>query len=122
MWLENTVILLDKLHIILLLPYLLHISQCDRLSLVASVGPALACVPSGAGHSGWRLSQPVEQRHFFCQAEGAEVRLLLTLTLTRTLALAFSLHCGHWLRALGLLCVLHQPRLPCLLLGSSTLL
>lgn len=71
-------------------PHLLHISQCDGLCLVAHVGPALPCVSSGSGNPGWRLSQSVEQCHLFCQAEGAEVRLLLTVTLI----LVLSLHCG----------------------------
>lgn len=105
-------------------PYLLQISQCDRLCLVASVGPALTCVPSGAGHTGGSLSQSVEQRHLLCEAEGAEVRLLLTLTLTLALVvtLLFSLHCGKRHSALDLLGTLHllglQHLLPC---GSALL-
>lgn len=106
-------------------PYLLHVSQCDGLGLVASVGPALACPPSGVGNPGGWLSQSVEQRHLFCQTEGAEVRLVLTLTLTLTLVLAlalalvFPLHCGHWLRALDLLGILRLPHLPHLLPGGG---
>lgn len=106
----------DKQQMIRLLAYLLHISQCDGLCLVASVGPALACVPPGAGNPDGRLSQSVEQRHLFCQAESAEIRLVLTLTLT------FSLHCGHRLRALDLVGFLHLPVLPRLLPGGGTLL
>ena len=113
---SNSIILLDELNILLLHPYLLHISQRDGLRLVASVGPALARVPPGAGHPGRRLSQPVEQCHLLCQAEGAEVGLLLTVTL------GFSLHGAHRLGHTGLLCLLHQPRLPCLLVGSGALL
>lgn len=92
-----------------ILPYLLHISQCDGLCLVPSVGPALPCVPSDAGDPGGWLSQSVEQRHLFGQTEGAEVGLVLTRTLL------FYLHCGHRLGALDLAGILH-------LLGLSRLL
>lgn len=116
---------MDKWNFLLLLPYLLQISQCDGLCLVASVGPALTCVPSGAGHTGGSLSQSVEQRHLLCEAEGAEVRLLLTLTLTLTLALVVtllcSLHCGNRHSALDLLGTLHLPGLPHLLPSGSAL-
>lgn len=117
---------MDKWNFLLLLPYLLQISQCDGLCLVASIGPALTCVPSGAGHTGGSLSQSVEQRHLLCEAEGAEVRLLLTLTLTLTLALVvtllFSLHCGNRHSALDLLGTLHLLGLPHLLPSGSALL
>lgn len=115
---------MDKWNFLLLLPYLLQISQCDGLCLVASVGPALTCVPSGAGHTGGSLSQSVEQRHLLCEAEGAEVRLLLTLTLTLTLVVTLlcSLHCGNRHSALDLLGTLHLPVLPHLLPSGSALL
>lgn len=111
---------------VLLLSYLLHVSQCDWLSLVATVGPALARVPSGSSHSGGRLSQTVEQRHLLSQAEGAEVRLLLTLALALalllvlilTLDLVFNLHGGQRLGVMDLRSILDQPCLPRLLLGG----
>ncbi len=106
------------------LPYLLHISQCDGLCLVASIGPAVARVSSDAGNPGGRLSQSVEQRHLFCQAEGAEVRLFLTLALALALALALvsSLHCRHRLRAPDFLGTLNLSCLPHLLPGGGALL
>lgn len=99
-----------------ILPYLLHISQCDGLCLVPSVGPALPRVPSDAGDPGGWLSQSVEQRHLFGQTEGAEVRLVLTRTLL------FYLHCGRGLGAPHLVGLLHLPGLPRLLPGGGALL
>lgn len=101
-------------------PHLLHISQCDGLRLVASVGPTLACVPSGASNPGGRLSQPVEQCHLFCQAEGAEVWLFLRLTLILTLVFFF--HFESLLGNLSLLRFLRLPGLPRLLPGGGALL
>lgn len=57
--------------------YLRHLSLGNRLSLKASVGPALAAVCSPPlGGFACSMREAVEEGHFLTQAEGGQVRLI----------------------------------------------